>query len=213
MDPLAADAAGPRNAPPLNDPRAASLAAFMARLAIALVATFVAWHFGGSALSRATGGAAAVLLELSPSIDRVRSVPGTDDVSLQVTPSYETQWRGHMPLAAEIDVPVPARNYTYGLAIFVALVLASWRRGSLLRAVAGCAVLLALGASAVAADALQQLAQLASPAGMPLFVMTRAAREALALAYQLSAIVVPALAPLVAWAALDWRTVMALGRR
>lgn len=213
MDPVAADVARPVDAAALKVAQAPSLAAFLGRLALALVVTFTAWHFAARVLSAAAAGPAAIFLEALPSIDRVRSSAGSQDVLLRVSPDYETQRRARMPIGAELEVTVTAPSYTYGIALFVALMLASWRRGSFGRLVVGLTLLEALAAGAIAADALQQLAQLGSAAGVPLFIGNGAAREALALAYQLSAIVVPTLAPLVAWAGLECDTLMALGRR
>jgi hypothetical protein len=47
-------------------------------------------------------------------------------------------------------------------------------------------------------------------AGDPLFGFSQGAREAIALGYQLGAVVFPALAPVVLWIALDWRFVESL---
>jgi hypothetical protein len=107
---------------------------------------------------------------------------------------------------AEARVEVHAATYTFGIAIFVALALAvrGWRRPA--RLGLGVAILLPLPAFGIACDALLQLAS--SPQLGALLAWSGGTREAIVLGYQLGSLLLPTLAPIVAWLALfpeAWR--------
>ncbi len=95
------------------------------------------------------------------------------------------------------------RPFTFGLALFMALVLAAgrpWRPAAWL---AGGAVLVVLPAWGIAFDALRQLAGV--PQVAPLLGWTPLAREAIAFGHQVGSLLLPTLAPVALWVALDPR--------
>jgi len=107
---------------------------------------------------------------------------------------------------AEARVEVQAGTYTFGIAVFMALALAArgWRRPR--RLALGIAILLPLPAFGIAMDVLQQLG--ASPQVGALLAWTPFMREVIALGYQAGSLLLPTLAPIVAWLALladGWR--------
>jgi hypothetical protein len=108
---------------------------------------------------------------------------------------------GRTPHTATVDVEVKAASYTFGIALFMALALAA-RESRRVRAIAlGVAVLVILPAWGVAFDALRQLQ--AAPEVQPFLPWTPAAREAIALGYQVGALLLPTLGPIVLWVAVS----------
>jgi hypothetical protein len=116
------------------------------------------------------------------------------------TVEVEGPYRPGGSASAEARVDVPAANYTFGIAIFVALALAArgWRKPA--RFVAGIAILLVLPAVGIAFDALRQLG--ASSDLAPLLAWRPATREAIALGYQVGSLLLPTLGPIAIWLAL-----------
>jgi hypothetical protein len=102
----------------------------------------------------------------------------------------------------EARVEVPSATYTFGIAIFLALALASkgWRQPA--RLALGIAILLPLPVVGIAFDALRQLG--ASPQLAQLLAWRGGTREAIALGYQVGSLLLPTLAPIAAWLALFW---------
>ena len=101
---------------------------------------------------------------------------------------------------------MPSATYTFGIAVFAALALATrgWRTP--VRMAAGVALLLPLPALGISFDALRQLGSTPEIAGM--LAWTATTREAIALGYQVSSLLLPTLAPIIAWLALfpaAWR--------
>jgi hypothetical protein len=107
---------------------------------------------------------------------------------------------------AEARVDVRATTYTFGIAVFTALALAvrGWRRPA--RFAAGIAIMLALPAFGIAADALLQMGK--SPQVNALLGWSAVTREAIAFSYQVGSLLLPTLAPIVVWLVLygeAWR--------
>jgi hypothetical protein len=102
----------------------------------------------------------------------------------------------------EARVEVPSATYTFGIAIFLALALASkaWRQPA--RLALGIAILLPLPVVGIAFDALRQLG--AAPQLAELLAWRPGMREAIALGYQVGSLLLPTLAPIAAWLALFW---------
>ncbi len=111
---------------------------------------------------------------------------------------------------ATLIVEVNPLLYTYGIALFVALMLASRARPWPI--VAGLALLLPFQAWGIAFDFLVNVgvrsgAEVASQAGV-----VGGMREFVALAYQLGTLIFPALAPVLVWAAMQRRFIAGLVR-
>ncbi len=102
----------------------------------------------------------------------------------------------------EARVEVPSATYTFGIAIFLALALASkgWRQPG--RLALGIAILLPLPAVGIGFDALRQLGS--APQLAELLAWRPGMREAIALGYQVGSLLLPTLAPIAAWLALFW---------
>jgi hypothetical protein len=88
--------------------------------------------------------------------------------------------------------------YTYGLALFLCLMLATGARAW--KIVAGAAVLLLFQAASVAFDFLVQVAILSGPEVASRTGLARWQREAIALGYQFGTLIVPSLVPVLLWA-------------
>jgi hypothetical protein len=159
-----------------------------------LPACFAAWYFIAP-LHSPIAGAGARLLAGLVARDIVSDVErqGSDLVfvtTLEVHPGPG--------LTAVLLPEVNPLLYTYGLPFFVALMLASgsrWRR-----IVAGAAILLLFQAWGIAFDFLAQVglnlgSDIAALAGLADW-----RREAIALGYQLGAIIFPSVVPVVLWA-------------
>ena len=124
--------------------------------------------------------------------------------SVAYTVRVEAPYRPGGSPTAEARVEVPAATYTFGIAIFLALALATkgWRQPA--RLALGIAILLPLPAVGIAFDALRQLG--ATPELAPLLAWGGGKREAIALGYQVGSLLLPTLAPIATWLALFWFT-------
>jgi hypothetical protein len=93
--------------------------------------------------------------------------------------------------------------YTYGLALFAALMLAS--RAGVWRLLAGCIALLPFQAWGIAFDFLSQVGVRMGPGISIQAGLYGWQREAIALGYQVGSLIFPALAPVLLWAAWNRR--------
>lgn len=162
-----------------------------------LAPCFLAWSLASAAIAWLPGKIAAAAIEPAAGA-LARSTVGERAVvySLEI----EGPYRRGGPERAEATVQVPAATYTFGIAVFAALAFAArgWRVP--VRVALGAALLLPLPAVGIAFDALQQLASV--PELADVLGWTAATREAIALGYQTGALLLPTLAPVVAWLAL-----------
>lgn len=102
----------------------------------------------------------------------------------------------------EITIDVSPARYAYGLPIFIALVLAARGRGRLGRVAAGYALLLPFQAFSLTMSALMQMV-LAAQADIRLLRISQWQMEAIVYGYQLGALVLPTLVPILMWLWLD----------
>jgi hypothetical protein len=102
--------------------------------------------------------------------------------------------------AGTLVVEVNPLLYTYGTALFAALMLAS--RARIGAIAAGIAFLLPFQAWGIAFDFLVNVGVRSGPAVAQLAGIGGGWREAVALAYQLGALILPVLAPVALWAAM-----------
>ena len=156
-----------------------------------------AWYGAGAAFTWPPAQLAAPAIGLAAG--KVRSVevaPRTATYVVEVEGKYRP---GGSP-RVEARVEVPAANYTFGIALFVALALAAkgWRRP--LAFAAGFAILWVLPAFGILFDALRQLGS--SPDLAALLAWPRGAREAIAFCYQVGSLLLPTLAPVATWLAI-----------
>lgn len=102
----------------------------------------------------------------------------------------------------EITIDVSPARYAYGLPIFIALVLAARGRGRLGRVAAGYALLLPFQAFSLTMSALMQMV-LAAQADIRLLRISQWQMEAIVYGYQLGALVLPTLVPILMWLWMD----------
>jgi hypothetical protein len=156
---------------------------------------FAAWHLSVPFQAQlggwlAQGMLAAFQAGLVESLERAGSIL-TFVIGVESTPAP-----GAPVLAAEIN----AALYMYGTPLFAALMLGS--RGGLAKMAWGILALLPLQAAGIALDFLAQLVRQGSAvAGSAGLLGWRA--EAVALAYQFGSLVLPGVAPVLLWAALN----------
>ena len=166
---------------------------FALRVFLWLPACFAAWYFGARYLAPVVGVLSGILVEifkfgLLTAVDR-------DGVELVFITSIEVH-----PTPDQTGVMIVEVNsllYTYGLPLFVALMLAARAKAS--RILAGAALLLPFQAWGAAFDFLAQVGvksglQVSAQAGL---IGWRA--EFTALAYQLGTLMFPVLAPVALW--------------
>ena len=164
-------------------------------LALALLPVcLAAWYFAAGVIgwlparlaSPAIGAAAGKVVRIEP---LQRNVAYVVEVEGPYKPGTTNR--------AEARVEVPVATYTYGIALFLALALAvrGWRHPA--RLAGGLGVLLVLPTFGVTFDALRQLGS--APDLAPLLAWKPTAREAIALGYQVGSLLLPTLAPIIAW--------------
>ena len=162
-----------------------------------LAPCFVAWSLAAPAIGWLPAKIAAAAIESAAgTVSRSEIEPHAVAYSLELEGAYRP---GGSP-RVEATIQVPAATYTFGIAIFAALALAArgWRLPA--RIAFGAALLLPLPAVGIAFDALQQLGSVPQLAGV--LGWSPIARELIALGYQAGALLLPTLAPIVAWLAL-----------
>jgi hypothetical protein len=171
-----------------------SLRAFIVRAFLLLAPCFAAWYFIAPVHAAALGGIAGGLVEL------FRSGLVSDLERSGFTLSFVTTLQtGGAPgqvglLVAEVNPLI----YTYGLALFVALMLAS--RARLWKILAGGAVLMPFQAWGIAFDFLAQMGVLFGPEVAAQARLTGWRPEAIAFGYQAGTLIFPSLVPVLLWA-------------
>jgi hypothetical protein len=166
---------------------------FALRTFLWLPVCFAAWYFGARYLMPLVGALAAMLVDL------VRSglVSSVERDALQLVFVTRLEVHPTPDQTAVLLVEVNSLLYTFGLPLFVALMLAA--RAKAWKIVAGAALLLPFQAWGVAFDFLVQVGvrlgmQVSAQAGL---MGWRA--ESIALAYQLGSLMFPVLAPVAVW--------------
>ncbi len=101
--------------------------------------------------------------------------------------------------------------YTYGLPLFAALLLASGEAKRWRKLVLGALVLIPFQAWGICFDLLKQVAITAGPAVAAQTGFSPWQRESIALGYQLGTLILPTVAPVVLWLALNRQFIPALG--
>jgi hypothetical protein len=173
------------------------IAAFVLRTALWLAPCFAAWYLTARFHGIAAGELArALVLALKPGLVSGLERQGSDLVFVTTLLVHPT------PDATGVLVTeVNPRLYTYGLPLFVALMLAA--RASGWKIVAGAALLLPFQGWGIAFDF---LAQVGIRAGREVSAQAGLAgwpSEAIALAYQAGSLLFPALVPVFLWGAFN----------
>lgn len=169
----------------------------LARALAWLPACFAAWYVASPVLSWIPARLAVPVVEaFSGPASRIELSAGLARYELEIAAPRLP--RAAVPDAIA-DVEVSPRAYTYGVALFLALSLATRGRrrpGALAWAIAALVILPAWG---IAFDALRQIGWASELA--PYLRWSPAGREAVAFGYQVGYLLLPTLAPVVAWLA------------
>lgn len=176
---------------------AASLGTFVLRTFLWLPPCFAAWYLSAPYHAAIAGGLAHLMVNaFIPGIVSAIEQPGADLV-------FVTTIRvGSAPGQAAVLVPeVAPLLYTYGLALFLALMLAA--RARWWKILAGAALLLPFQSWGIAFDFLAQIGVRLGPEVSAQAGLGGWRTETVALGYQIGALIFPSLIPIVAWAALN----------
>lgn len=171
-----------------------ALGPFVLRVFLWLPPCFAAWHLGAHWQTEIAAAFARLFIAFFNALLVSATENGTE---LVFVTTLEVQQAGRVGV---LSVDVNPLIYTYGLALFLALMLAS--RASVLRLIAGAAILLPFQGWGIAFDF---LAQVGVKLGPEIAMQARllGAREMIALAYQLGNLIFPSLVPVVVWVALE----------
>ena len=172
-----------------------SLGAFVAKVFAWLPVTFVVWYFAAPVLL----WPAAFIVELVTRWGLADIVQGIERARAELTFATTLKPGSASARVGEIAVAVDLLLYSFGLPLYAALVLAAKEPGWPRRLVVGYAVLMPFVAWGALADFLKNVAitmgpQIASQTG---FVAWQ--REAIAFSYQLGALILPTVVPVVTW--------------
>lgn len=171
--------------------------AILGRALAWLPACVLAWHLASPVLSWIPARLAASAVGATVGELRGASLSATHAaIDLAIALPYRPGTAGGDAL---VTVEVNPRLYTFGIALFLALSLALPRPWRLRPLAVGAAVLLVLPAWGIAFDALKQLATAAQLS--PVLRWPAAGKEAVALGYQVGALLLPTLAPVALWLA------------
>lgn len=187
-------------------PDTPSLATFILRTLLWLPVCLAAWYFGAKPHSAIVGGLSSGLVNLL----RPRLVSGFEQAgqNLEFVTTLEVY-----AAPGQVAVLVPEVNpllYTYGLAFFLALMLAARARwGAIL---AGAAVLLPFQSWGIAFDFLAQVGIRLGPEVAAQVGVAGWQAEVIALGYQIGSLILPSLVPVVLWAALNRQFIQGLLR-
>jgi hypothetical protein len=177
--------------------------AFVLRVLLWGAVLFPAWYFGAAPISYAVSALAARTVEAVGPVGRVARTMPQREVVFNVEPAAEYVLRERLRANVSIDVPINPLKHTFGMPFFLALLAASRPKGLAWKAATGVAIIGVLAALGMACDVLVQLFPVTAPKGLPLFPFAGAAREAIAIGYQLGVLIFPTVVPIVAWAAMD----------
>ena len=171
-----------------------SLGNFVVRTLLWLPLCLAAWYFGARIHATVAGGLARLMLGLfKPGIVSEIEQPGVD---LVFVTSLEVQ-----SAPGQVGLLVPEVNpllYTFGLAFFLALMLAA--RAPWWKILAGAALLLPFQSWGIAFDFLAQVGIKLGPAISAQAGLSGWRTEAISLGYQVGALILPSLIPVVLWA-------------
>lgn len=180
----------------MNAPNRA-LGSFVLRTILWLPACLAAWHFAAPYHAAVAGQVAVLLLHLlRPGLVAGLEQPGVDLAFVTTIQTY--------PAPGQIGVLAPEVNpllYTYGLAFFLALMLAARARWWTL--LAGIALLLPFQGWGIAFDFLAQVGIKLGPAVAAQAGLGGWRVEAIAIGYQIGTLILPSLVPVVLWAAFN----------
>ena len=179
----------------MTDSARRPLGGLIARVFAWLPVTFAIWYFAAPGLLWPAAFLAEVVARTGLS-DIVRTV---EQARTELTFATTLKAGSAGAQGGEVAVGVDLLLYSFGLPLYAALVLAAKEPGRVRRLIAGYAVLMPFVAWGALADFLKNVAitmgpQIASQTG---FVAWQ--REAIAFSYQLGALILPTVVPVVTW--------------
>ena len=160
-----------------------------------LPVAFAVWYFAAPLLF----WPAAVIVELIARVGFANLVQGIEQAGATLVLATTLKPGGTSAQSSQITVDVDMLLYGIGLPLYAALVLAAGEPGRARRIVVGYAVLVPIVAWGVLADFLKTVAIASGPlvASQTGFVAWQ--RELIAFAYQFGSLILPTVAPAVAW--------------
>lgn len=183
-----------------------SLPRFVVRVFLWMPLCFAAWYATAPYHAAVTGWLANGIVDMfQPGIVQAMERSGTELVFVTRVPAQASATEVGM-----LVVEVAPLVYSYGLALFLTLALASCTPWT--RLVAGVAALLPFEAWGIAFDFLSQAAIRLGPQVSAQAGFGSAQREVIAFGYQLGSLILPPLVPVAVWAAVNRRFLAALLR-
>jgi hypothetical protein len=188
-------------------PGTRDIAFFALRVILWSALLLALWYAAARPVSMAVAWGAARLVEAVAPVEHARVSWRGDGVLFSVEMDGAVTYRNRMPAGTVLELPADPRKQTYGLAFFLALLLASRPPRIAAKALGGAAALWALAAIGVASEVALQLDAVTGPTGAPLIAAGAIARNLAALGFQLGTLIFPTLGPVVLWVAMDTRVV------
>ena len=180
---------------PRLDGRPSTVGGFALRTLAWLPVAFFIWYFTAAIILYP----AVIFIRALASVGHlVRAVEQSGSVVTFIT----TLKASTVASGAVLTVDVNLLLYSFGLPLLAALTLATRERAWKQRLAIGYAVLLPCIAASVFADFLKNVAHTAGPSIAAQAGFTTWEREAIAFAYQFGALILPTVAPAVAWVAM-----------
>jgi hypothetical protein len=173
------------------------LRGFVLRILVLLAPCFAGWYLTAPYHAALVGPLSLQIIE-PWRVGLVSAIERTQSTLTFVTGIQSSSSDGRI---GELLVEVNPMIYSYGLALFVALMLAS--RAKAWKIAAGAGVLLLFQAWGVGFDFLAQVGVLSSPEIAARAGLFGWRREAIAIGYQAGTLIFPGLAPILLWAAFN----------
>ncbi|MGZ5660104.1 MAG: exosortase H-associated membrane protein [Usitatibacter sp.] len=177
-------------------PRAAGLA-FFARALLWMPLALALWYAASPALSWI--GATVARPGIAMAAGKVAGLKVSREAVTYSVEVAEPYVQGRASRQALAEVEVRATTYTFGIALFLALAMASRETRRIATIASGTLMLAIVPAWGIAFDALRQLGVNGELA--PWLAWPSWARETIALGYQVGSLLLPTLVPVAAWLA------------
>lgn len=184
------------------EPERRRLLGLFGRALLLLPPFLVAWWLASGPLGLAAGQVARLPIGVAAGPAKLASGDGLLHYEVAIA-SVRDPLR---EAGAVVELEVKPGTYTFGIALFLALALASRESRRAGRIAIGAAILVVLPAWGIAFDVLRQLA--ATGPLVPMLGWAGPFRNFVALGYQAGSLLVPTLGPIAAWMALNpeaWR--------
>ena len=176
-----------------------TIAKFVLRILAWSAVLFPAWHFASPWIARPVAAGAALVAESVASIDDASPSFPAAGISFRLKPAASTIMARGLPPDVSAEILLDARKHTYGLPFFFALMLAGSVRSRAWKIAAGSIAILASAALGLGCELLVQAGSLSGPGRSAFFPIGAAAKEAIAVGYQLGVLIFPTVIPVLLW--------------